>query len=271
MASVFVSHTKDDKDLLVWFDQAFAREQVNAIRFELEFEAQKQDPIHELHSRLKNSNALFVLLSPRLLSRSTLHTSNWVSAETGMARALGKPIWVFERWDSPIGFPVPFVNHFVRLPPGEPSEQPLYFQLVRDIIKSYSISAPREPWSRAGLLRCSNLSCQTSFQIHQNNFDIGRCPACCSESHWEMAARICVECNGKGKSGPLLFQTSCKSCDGIGYLQADMSSSVCANCKGAGTRVRRANRSTPHSANTIRVVCETCQGTGYERWAPFTQ
>jgi len=266
LSRIFVSHSRRDTDLALWFDIVFGRERVDAVRFQFEFEAQKEDPLDKLTLYVQSSVVLFVLLTREVIGRSTLHTSNWISAEVGLARAFGRPIWVFERLDTPINFPVPFVDHYVRLPgrlPLEaPESEPEVFEFVRGIVKDYLKGpGPKEPWEGAGLLRCPNRECQTVFQIHQNNHEIDRCPACCTPGQWDMAIMLCPNCKGRGSGFTLVPPWSpCSYCEGSGSLRVDMGSKACRDCDGQGMTIVKIDRQTVHT------ICESCRGTGHERW-----
>ena len=262
MATIFISHSRRDNDLAPWFDRVFARENVEALQFEFEFEALRENPTDNLTQLLRASSALFVLNTPEIARTGTLHTGNWISAEVGMARALGKPIWVFERVSNHAEFPVPYVDHYVRLSTN--NDDMSFFQLVRTIIQQYSGSRPPPKlWSGASHLFCSkNPSCQTFFQIHQSNRDFDRCPACCTRDAWDMATLICPACGGKGGG--------CNYCLDRGSFFVDMSSDPCSGCDGQGvvyldtisTRTpRRVTRATPRQA-----PCQWCKGTRYQRW-----
>ena len=160
MPTIFVSHSRRDQDLAPWFDRVFARDRVDAVQFEFECEAQEENPIGNLRQRLESSVALFVLLSPEIMSSGTPHTGNWVSAEVGLARGLNKPIWVFERLSNPVNFPLPFVDHYVRLPIDMPLGDMRAFEFVRAVIKDYgALYPPGEPWEGTGRLGCSNTGC----------------------------------------------------------------------------------------------------------------
>ena len=176
-----------------------------------------------------------------------------------MARGLGKPVWVFERWSNPINFPVPFVDHFVRLPDSGPDDKG-YFQFLRAVVSAYCMTVPPvEPWLRTGRLQCSRPDCQATFQIHQGSHDIGRCPVCCTLGKWDMALMTCAKCNGSGNVFTVLPPTSpCDNCQGSGALIVDMGAKPCPTCKGQGFLSQGASAS---------AVCVTCRGTASSHWA----
>ena len=180
MAQIFISHSRRDVALRQWFDEVFAGVAVRAVRFEFEFEAQAEDPIPSIVQLVQQSVALFVLLGSNVFSR-TRHTSNWISAETGLAKAFNVPIWVFEDIVNPVEFPVPFVDHYVRLR----LDTPEHYDVVRSWVGSYQpIIRSRDPVSSSDLLLCNNAGCKSLFQIHQPKHEIDRCPVCMTAQRW---------------------------------------------------------------------------------------
>ena len=157
-----------------------------------------------------------------------------------MARALRKPIWVFERLSDPVFFPVPFVDHYIRLPlAGQPGnvvdegDMPI-LQFLRGVIKDYH-EAPNMPelWPSAGMLFCNDSTCNTGFQIHQPQQHIDRCPACCRGLVWPSAQKMCIQCGGIGNIRQFLTRVVCNNCQGISCFNVDMGS-TCSLCQGKG-------------------------------------
>lgn len=180
MAQIFVSHSRDDIRLRQWFDEIFAGSPVKAIRFEFEFEAQAENPIPSIVQMIQGSAALFVLLGTNLLYRPTMHTTNWVSAEVGLAKGFNIPIWVFENITSPISFPVPFVDHYVRIR----LDMPEYHTVVREWVNAYQpIIRQRDP-IRGEAMPCGNPGCKSVLQVHQPWEDMDRCPVCTMLQTW---------------------------------------------------------------------------------------
>ncbi len=189
MANIFIAHSRYDVALRQWVDQAFAAENVAAIRLEFEVAVRKGQPVEILQDMLKKCSALFVLLGPQIAIRG-LHTSNWVAAETGMARGLDIPIWVIESLNEPINYPVPFVDHYVRLDQQSIDDQ----NWLRETIQWYKAKRPR--FSRINdmqgqySLECQNSECGSAFNIHNPIEVIEKCPVCLSPQRW-----IAIESN----------------------------------------------------------------------------
>jgi hypothetical protein len=263
---IFLSHSRLDTDLAPWFDTVLASEKVEGVRFGFDFEAQEGNPIEELQRRLESCAAFFVLLSPPVVGR-TLHTSNWVSAEVGLAHGLGKPIWVFDRTERPIQFPVPFASHYYRLSLGPSQSSNADSEFVRAVVRAYgSTTPPEEPWEGAGFLRCPQAQCQAVFQIHQSNREIDRCPVCCTATRWDTALVPCASCKGKGTATSLFPYppfSACQNCGGSGWFLVDMGSGSCPGCEGQGRVLIMPAAFNPFS------TCKRCRGTRYQRWQPM--
>jgi hypothetical protein len=267
MASIFLSHSARDSHLAPCFDTLFARENIEAVRFEFEFDAQREDPIANLRTKLQDSLALFVLLTPWITATGTFHTGNWVCAEVGMARGLNIPIWVFDSLRQPTNFPVPFVDHYVLIDlSGDLAADSYAIQSLRPFVREYSGRyRPAEPWMDAGYLGCFNEHCQTVFQIHQSNHEIDRCPACCTPGPWRMANKTCINCAGRGVTSALLRSPSdCPVCNGSGALLVNMGSEFCDRCEGQGI----VSPAVEHvgSVTARQIICVVCRGTGYQGW-----
>jgi len=256
VAQIFVSHSRQDNLLRPWFDTIFAGEpNVGAVRFE--FEEKTDYPILLIRFLIQNSDALFILLSREIASSGTQHTGNWMCAEVGMAGGLNKPVWLFEAMEEPIPFPIPFIDHYVRLPFADPAKGDRMFSGVRNIVKSYGnqeqANLKHQLWLDAGHISCSRSDCRARFQIYQSNQDFERCPVCCTSLLWPVATRVCMGCQGQGNLGLLDAPLDCKNCLGSGSFSVDMGSERCAKCDGQGV--------TPES-----TICSECRGNRFEQW-----
>jgi hypothetical protein len=113
VASIFISHSKRDEDIINLFSRAFAQTTMRAI-FE-EFENYVIPPWPKIRADVQQSSASFVLLSPNL--NATEYTQNWVSFEVGLACAMNKPVWVYEQFNEPVQFPIPYLTDYVLYDP----------------------------------------------------------------------------------------------------------------------------------------------------------
>jgi hypothetical protein len=126
MANIFISHSKRDEATVAAFCNVFARTQHGA--FLAEFEAYAVPPWTQIKNWVQQSSALFVLLSPHL--QTTPYTQNWVSYEVGLACALNKPVWVYEHWNNPVAFPIPYLTDYVMYNPASQEDLNAIRQLV---------------------------------------------------------------------------------------------------------------------------------------------
>lgn len=140
MVEIFISHSQKDKDVLRIFNELFAGTTIRAVR--AEFEKYALPPWNAIKNWVANSSAVFLLLGPNL--EGSLHTSNWVSWEVGLASALNKDVWVYEQVDTPINFPVPYLNHYMIYDPSQQSD----IDYIKKVIDSYDQS----PALAAGVL-----------------------------------------------------------------------------------------------------------------------
>lgn len=129
MASIFISHSKRDEEIINVFCRAFALTQMKAILEE--FDNYVVPPYSKIRADVQSSSASFVLLSPNL--NSTRYTQNWVSFEVGLACALNKPVWVYEQLGEPVQFPVPYLTDYIAYDPNRQQD----FAAIRNIVEGY--------------------------------------------------------------------------------------------------------------------------------------
>ena len=254
MVPIFVSQSRRDTLLAPWFDSVCARESVEAIRFHFEFVSEQ--PIQVLQQKLWDSSALFLLLSDEL---TKVHTGNWVCAEAGIARGLRKPIWLLEKSDRPVRFPVPFVDYYVRVVTTTPAQEEESFRLVRGFVRCYAGRVGAPP-PRGARLRCPNNECQAIFEIFQNHYYFDRCPVCCTPCHWNRAVVNCSYCHGLKTIG---HNYGCPYCDSQGAFSVDMDSSPCCSCQGE-------RMLPPVVEGATETPCPDCKGTGFSEWMPVS-
>lgn len=133
MANIFVSHSRQDTDLVDFFGRASDATGVQLIfeEFETDFNEDASSAI--IIADIQSSNALFILLSQNVQNIS--HTRDWVLWETGIG--VGRDIWVFEHHvqTGSISIVIPYLSHYVIIDTDE-----LSFNYVLEIIKSYDDS-----------------------------------------------------------------------------------------------------------------------------------
>jgi hypothetical protein len=110
MAQIFISHSKNDKDLIHFFLEAFAGTKVKPHLEELEKELPTGINAQKIQQDIQDSNAVFVLLSENV--ESLKHTRDWVNWECGTA--INKDIWIFEPFNSlgKISVVIPRFDHY---------------------------------------------------------------------------------------------------------------------------------------------------------------
>lgn len=180
MGDIFICHSRQDHELVIFMNEVCVSAGVRAREFEFNFASLGKTISEEIVTIMRKCSVLFLLLG-RNVSYS-LHTSNWVSSEVGLARGMNIPIWVVEDWFTPIAFPVPFVDHYIRINISDPAHRdPEHHNYMQELVGAYgSHPARRGDISIPGTdyLQCSNGGCQAIFAIHQPFEHIEKCPVC---------------------------------------------------------------------------------------------
>lgn len=99
-----------------------------------EFENYLVPPWLKIKNDIQQSSAAFVLLSPHL--SGTRYTQNWVSYEVGLACALNKPVWVYEQWESPAHFPIPYLTDYIVYSPKNRE----HLNAIKGLVETYDPS-----------------------------------------------------------------------------------------------------------------------------------
>lgn len=133
MAQIFISHSKNDKEIIHFLLEAFAGTKVKPHLEELEKEVPSGVTAQKIEKDIQVSNAVFVLLSENV--EHLKHTRDWVTWECGAA--MNKPIWVFEPYESlgRISIVVPRFNHYALFQLTDE-----WRKYLREIIESYDDS-----------------------------------------------------------------------------------------------------------------------------------
>lgn len=129
MASIFISHSRHDRQIIQDFQQVFAVTPVQALL--MEFEEYQPPPWREIRQKVVGASAVFLLLGPGL--RGSPYTQNWVAWEVGVAAALGKPTWVYEQVGNHVDFPVPYCTDYVLYQPGRRED----LGYIRQVVEAY--------------------------------------------------------------------------------------------------------------------------------------
>ncbi len=112
MASIFISHSKQDNDAKHFLLEAFAGTKVKPILEEFEPAVPSGVSATKIANDIKSANAVFVLLSETV--QQLAHTRDWINWECGTA--VNKDIWIFEPFEAHgrINIVAPRLTHFVR-------------------------------------------------------------------------------------------------------------------------------------------------------------
>lgn len=197
MTTIFISHSKNDIDILNAFDKLFAGTTVKAIR--AEYEEMQNTPAMQIMAWIEESSSVFVLLGPNIAN--TEQTKYWVGWETGFA-SKKKSIWVFEPFDSQFDIPVPYLNHYILYNPNDKQHLNYIKNLIEKHDKNPELAAAAlgaligaELGSGPGaviggligllaaqnnklpLITCPYPNCRASFYLHSNANQF-KCPTC---------------------------------------------------------------------------------------------
>lgn len=109
MATIFISHSKKDEDLVLIMKKILKNIGHTPIIEEfIPVEEREPIPYEEIRSNVEKSEFLFLFLTDNVVA--TPYTQNWVSYEIGLASAHSKKLFVFERIGTPIEFPIPYLT-----------------------------------------------------------------------------------------------------------------------------------------------------------------
>jgi hypothetical protein len=112
VAQVFISHSGDDRNGWDFFQGLFGS--VSHSAFWYAWSGPTPPHSGALFRAISQSASLFVVLSEGM---EKPQTRSWVGYEVGVARALNRPVWVFERASTrPVEVPVPFLTGYIQRP-----------------------------------------------------------------------------------------------------------------------------------------------------------
>ncbi|MGI0086464.1 MAG: hypothetical protein ACREBI_00680 [Nitrosotalea sp.] len=193
--AVFVSHSKNDQNLVKYFSQIFAHIGLKAKFMEWEDLDNKYagkeiaDMIRDNSLFGENISATIVLLGHGLQSSSPTtiypqytiypqstptplpYTHNWVNFEVGVSVGSRKPVWIFEDFKQFIQFPIPYVTDYCQytLDDTENLKQ-IGNILTQRIIRNQNLIPPRK-------VKCPNEKCHAEYNYWSNEKSIN-CPVC---------------------------------------------------------------------------------------------
>jgi hypothetical protein len=199
MAKIFISHSQHDTEINLFFSQIFNQTKVEPV-YE-EFEQDYAPPgWMKIRKDLWESKCAFLTFGSQC--RNSPYTEHWIAFETGLACGWGKRVWVFEKFDELIDFPLPYFTDYMMCDTAPRGE---WFSFIKAIIESYDdtlvplipcvpplgISLGFRPSQQAKSLQqppghkveCPNPDCRFFFRVHNRGGIDLKCPGCQQWSH----------------------------------------------------------------------------------------
>ncbi|MFH0897568.1 MAG: TIR domain-containing protein, partial [Candidatus Bathyarchaeota archaeon] len=189
LRQVFVSHSSKDKELIDVYRSYFDDAGVKPIFMEYERWSRKGEPNWKwINRHIKESDALWVILTRNVVDLKSPQTQNWVSYEIGVTSACEprKPVYVW--MEEPINFLVPYLDHYIPYSIHlEKKDEKWWSEEYGRIFKEhYStvtkqiITSPTtyENDTKTPKVQCNN--CRTTFCYHGTDYSFS-CPCCSSK------------------------------------------------------------------------------------------
>jgi hypothetical protein len=176
---VFLSHSKEDPRMR-FFERACSLAGVE-LR-EMELETPEFPPWKSIWREIASSEILFVSLSEPLMKLDYRHTQNWIDYEVGLACARGLPVWVFEPFETPVNFPVPYCTHSWRLSHDD-VENVKWLKSELELMRERGVARfglhpfPKARHDGNPAIRCPNGRCGLEF-FQMNLSGDFFCPSC---------------------------------------------------------------------------------------------
>jgi hypothetical protein len=168
-----MAHSRDDEDGRSFFDHLFAAAGVRAYWYPFP-EGRTYPHWKGILKSITEAASLFVVLSKPMESKP--HTRSWVSFEAGIAKGLGRPIWVFEDVRETVDIPVPGAAGYLQRPTKATT---LKTEVFEELVTSAGTEPPPfrggEVWFKGA---CQNAECREEFMAYVLDPKTARCPAC---------------------------------------------------------------------------------------------
>lgn len=114
MVNVFISHSKEDKELVGIIDQNFRSVGVTPLFMEFTPESEPP-PYKKIEGNIDISSAVFLFLTQNV--KFSDYTQNWILFEVGLAKKSNKPLFIMEDVNNKVHFPVPYLTDYVLYEP----------------------------------------------------------------------------------------------------------------------------------------------------------
>ncbi len=130
---IFISHSREDKDLLDELDRVFGK--VGLKQYRASFEDQSPAVSEDLKSQINDSVGMFVVLGRRAQAKT--HTMIWIGWEAGIAIQAGIPVWILEDMQSNVTQPIPSFTDYVLWNSQENKQK----RILRDVIENEFVNS----------------------------------------------------------------------------------------------------------------------------------
>lgn len=130
---IFISHSKDDEELLNELDRVFGK--VGLKQYRASFEDQTPPVSEELKEQINNSVGVFVVLGRKAQAKT--HTMIWIGWEAGIAIESGLPVWILEDVKSDVKQPIPSFTDYILWDSRSTDQK----RVLRDIIEEEFVRA----------------------------------------------------------------------------------------------------------------------------------
>ncbi len=128
-STIFISHSRRDERLVGALHQAFRNVGHSTIIEEYIPRTQQAEiPYEEIRRNVERSNYVFLFLTDNVVA--TEYTKNWIAYEVGVASALERRLFVFERKGFVLPYPVPYVTDYMIFDEAD----------VQDLLKIQSVA-----------------------------------------------------------------------------------------------------------------------------------
>ena len=115
MVKIFISLSSKDKGLVEVIDYNLRNVGITPIIEE--FSEVRNPPYENIKGKIIESAAVFLWLTPTITESK--YTKSWVICETIIAANQNKPVYVFEKWDSDVQLPIPYVTDYILYDPSQ--------------------------------------------------------------------------------------------------------------------------------------------------------
>lgn len=197
---IFISHSREDTDLLDELDRVFGK--VGLKQYRASFEDQIPPVSKNLKNQINESRGMFVVLGRR--AQAQTHTMIWIGWEAGIAIQAGIPVWIVNDIKSNVELPIPSFTDYV-LWDSQDDEQK---RTLRDVIHSEFVDG--EPSSPSDYEKPGKVEEGIGFTSNRNRANV--------RESWVVSHLRGIECPYEGCGeryairfeGPIEF--NCPAC-----------------------------------------------------------